>query len=181
MDTNNFTKIYQDYYKRSFAFVKSYVFDDAVTEDIVSDSLVSLWQTMKQAEVEHPLSLLLTILKNNSLNFLKSQERHQMVIENMRSSMQRDLDYRVNCLEACNPSDVFSDEVTSIIERTLQELSSDTRRVFEMSRYERLPVKEIAQELNLTPKAVEYHITKSLKALRIALKDYLPIFYFLFM
>ena len=41
-------------------------------------------------------------------------------------------------------------------------------------------VKEIADETNLTIKGVEYHITKALKALRINLKDYLPLFYFLF-
>ena len=35
--------------------------------------------------------------------------------------------------------------------------------------------KEIAAELNISVKAVEYHITKSLKILRIVLKDYFPI------
>ena len=49
-----------------------------------------------------------------------------------------------------------------------------------MSRYECRSVKEIAEELALSPKSVEYHVTKSLKVLRIALKEYLPIFYFLF-
>ena len=47
-----------------------------------------------------------------------------------------------------------------------------------MSRFENKTVKEIADETNLTIKGVEYHITKALKALRINLKDYLPLFYF---
>ena len=46
-----------------------------------------------------------------------------------------------------------------------------------MSRFENKTVKEIAEETNITAKGVEYHITK---ALRINLKDYLPLFYFLF-
>jgi RNA polymerase sigma-70 factor (ECF subfamily) len=33
--------------------------------------------------------------------------------------------------------------------------------------------------LGITVKGVEYHITKALKPLRISLKDYLPILYFL--
>lgn len=49
-----------------------------------------------------------------------------------------------------------------------------------MSRYENLSVKEIAEELSMSPKSVEYHITRSLKALRIALKEYLPLLYLLF-
>ena len=44
-----------------------------------------------------------------------------------------------------------------------------------MSRYEQMSVKEIAEKQQLTPKSVEYHITKSLKVLCVALKDYLPV------
>lgn len=49
-----------------------------------------------------------------------------------------------------------------------------------MSQYGDKSNKEIAQELGLSTKSIEYHITKSLKALRVALKDYLPLFYFIF-
>ena len=44
-----------------------------------------------------------------------------------------------------------------------------------MSRLEYQPVKKIALALHLSEKAVEYHITKSLKSLRIILRDYLAI------
>lgn len=177
----DFNQLYKDYYKRSFCFVKSYVYDDGVAEDIVSESLVSLWQVTRKEEVHHPLSLLLTILKNNSLNYLKAEERRLEAMNSMSDMLMRDLNYRINGLDACDPQEVFSSEITVIIEKTLASLSEQTRRVFELSRYEMLPVKEIAVRMELTPKAVEYHITKSLKALRVALKDYLPIYYLLFM
>ena len=83
-------------------------------------------------------------------------------------------------LEACDPKEIFSDEVNRIIHKTLKNLPEQTHRIFEMSRFENKTVKEIADETNLTIKGVEYHITKALKALRINLKDYLPLFYFLF-
>ena len=44
-----------------------------------------------------------------------------------------------------------------------------------MSRKEDYADKDISAVLGITEKAVEYHITKALKALRIALKDYLPL------
>lgn len=176
----DFNKIYKDYYKRSFWFVKSYVFEDMAAEDIVSESLISLWQTIRKEEVEHPLSLLLTILKNNSLNYLKTQERQLEMMNSLASVLSRDLNYRINCLAACDPQEIFSSEITTIIEQTLTTLSDQTRQVFEMSRYEHHSVKEIAEILNLSPKAVEYHITKALKVLRLGLKDYLPLFHWLF-
>ncbi|WP_373719840.1 sigma factor-like helix-turn-helix DNA-binding protein, partial [Bacteroides heparinolyticus] len=83
-------------------------------------------------------------------------------------------------LEACNPSDIFSEEVMNIIQNTLQSLPQQTSRIFSLSRFENKTNREIAAELNVSIKDVEYHISKSLKVLRKALKDYLPLFYFFF-
>jgi RNA polymerase sigma-70 factor (ECF subfamily) len=149
-------------------------------EDIVSEALINLWQITRKETVEHPQALLLTMLKNDALNYLKHQEVKMAAMESISLKMTRDLNYRIATLEACDPQEVFSSEVTEIAERTLLSLPEQTRRVFEMSRYDHLSVKEIAGQLALSPKSVEYHITKSIKALRIALKDYLPLFYFLF-
>lgn len=55
-------------------------------------------------------------------------------------------------------------------------LPEQTRRIFEMSRYENLSYKEIALRLNISTKGVEFHITKALKVLRVALRDYLPFY-----
>lgn len=172
-----FSEIYTRYYKSSFLFVKSYVRDDMTAEDIVSDSLINLWRVLQNEHVEHPNALLLTILKNNALNYLKHQCVEYNAIEAISSSAIRDLNYHIQTLEACDPKEIFSSEITAIVEKTLLSLPEQTRRVFKMSRYDNLPVKEIADELSLGRKSVEYHITKSLKALRIALKDYLYIFY----
>lgn len=175
----DFNTIYNDYYKRCYLFAKSYVNDSMTAQDIASESLIALWQTMKKEEVIHPLSLLLTILKNNSLNYLKSQERKTQAIETVSAVMQHDLNYRINSLTACDPQEIFSTEITTIIEQTLSSLSEQTRHIFESSRYEQRSVQEIADECGLSTKAVEYHITKSLKALRLALKDYMPLANFL--
>lgn len=181
MNTISFSDIYTNYYKRSFLFVKSYVRDDMVAEDIVSEALIRFWETTKKETVEHPMSLLLAILKNGALNYLKHQTVKESATESISFKMIRDLNYRITTLQACDPEEIFSSEITQIVDKTLQSLPEQTRRVFEMSRYESLSVKEIAHELSLSTKSVEYHITKSLKLLRIALKEYLPIFYFLFM
>lgn len=180
MGNISFSDIYTSYYKRSFLFVKSYVRDDMVAEDIVSEALINLWETSKKEEVEHPLSLLLVMLKNGALNHLKHLDVRKTASESISSKMDRDLNYRISTLQACDPEEIFSSEITRIVEETLQSLPEQTHRVFEMSRYECRSVKEIAEELSISSKSVEYHITKSLKILRIALKEYLPFFYFLF-
>ena len=44
-----------------------------------------------------------------------------------------------------------------------------------MSRYENKSHKEIAALLEMTTKGEEFHISKSTRTLRLALKDYLPV------
>ncbi|GHT33841.1 RNA polymerase sigma-70 factor [Bacteroidia bacterium] len=175
-----FSEIYTRYYKSSFLFVKSYVHDDMAAEDITSEALINLWQTSKKETVEHPHALLVLILKNEALNYLKHEVVKQVALETIASGMTRDINYRIATLEACDPQELFSAEITEIVKKTLHSLPEQTRHIFEMSRYEHLSVKEIAETLKISPKSVEYHITQSLKALRATLKEYLPLFFFLF-
>lgn len=176
----SFSDIYTLYYKRSFMFVKSYVRYDQVAEDITSESLIQLWETMKTETVEHPLALLITILRNRSLNYLKRQETKLEVMENISSVQIRDINYRIMSLEACDPSAIYTDDINNIINETLNSLPEQTQRIFRMSRYEQMTVKEIAEKMGVSSKTVEYHITKALKELRISLKDYLPVALFFF-
>ena len=177
--TTLFNNIYEQYYAKSFRFANLYVRNDLVAEDIATESLVKLWETMKKEPVEKPLALLLTILKHKSLDYLKKQSSMQEVIEAMAEWQHRELSIRISTLEACNPDDIFSKEIQSILTKTLDELPSQTKKVFMMSRFEQKSGKEIAEILGITVKGVDYHIAKALKALRVALKDYLPLFYFL--
>jgi len=179
-NTIDFQQLYDTWYRRSFAFAKAYVQDGMVAEDLVSESLVKLWKMMSEREIEYPQALLLTLLKNKALDHLRREATRQAVEEELAEAYQRELSIRISTLEACNPEDMFSKEVTEIIQHTLDSLPEQTRHIFEMSRIEGLSVKEIAARQKITPKAVEYHITKSLKALRANLKDYLPLIIFLF-
>ena len=165
--------MYDNWYKKSYLFVKAYVQDDMVTEDIVSEALVKLWKMMSEKEIEKPQHLLFTLLKNKSLDHLRHEKVRQVAEQEIAEMYHRELTLRMSTLEAYNPEEVFSDEIREIIRKTLDSLSVQTKEVFEMSRFDGLSVKEIAEEKNISPKAVEYHITRAIKALRISLKDYL--------
>lgn len=180
-DINQFNTIYSTYYDKTFRFARLYVRNDLVAEDIATESLIKLWETMKKEKVEKPLALLLTILKHKSLDHLRKQVSMQEAFEGIAEWQHRELSIRISTLEACNPDDIFSEEIRSILMKTLNMLPPQTRKVFEMSRFEQKSGKEIAEELSITVKGVDYHIAKALKALRISLKDYLPLFYFFFL
>ncbi|RHR50387.1 RNA polymerase sigma-70 factor [Parabacteroides sp. AF17-28] len=178
-DIHSFNALYTRYYRKAFLFTKSFVHDESVAEDIVSESLIKLWENLKEENTDHADALLLTILKNKSLDHLKHEAIKAEAIHSMSNLNQRELEIRISTLQACDPEEIFSEEVKKIIADTLATLPEQTRRIFVMSRFQNKSNKEIAEELGITVKGVEYHITKALKPLRISLKDYLPILCFL--
>ena len=149
MSGNSFNDIYTSYYKKSFFFAKSYVHNDLAAEDIASEALIKLWEKLKAEPVEEKyiLPLLLTILKNKALDYLKHEEVKRSAFEVMADWQQQELSIRMSALEACNPDEIFSEEVEKIISATLSTLSEQTRRAFILSRFENKSNKEIAEEM----------------------------------
>ena len=175
----DFNAIYTKNYHRSFLFVKSYVQDEMAAEDIVAESLIKFWELTRQSTEEMTEALLLTILKNKSLDYLRTQARHAEALEKWSEAQNRELNLRITSLDACDPQEIFSKEIMDIFHQTLASLPPQTQQIFRLSRVENKSVKEIAELMQLSPKSVEYHITKALKEMRIALKDYLPFLLFL--
>ena len=67
------------------------------------------------------------------------------------------------------------DELTEKIEDAIQALPETYREAFVKNRFEQKTYHEIARELNVSAKTVDYRISQALKQLRVALRDYLPI------
>lgn len=172
---NSFNEIYNSFYRKSFLYVKSYVHDDMAAEDIVSESLIKLWQHLRQERIDPISPFLFTILKNRSLDYLKHQSVTRAVHSQISETLNRELQIRTTTLEMSDPTDVFSTEVMQIIESTLNSLPERTREIFKLSKFRNTPHKEIAEIFNMSVKGVDYHIYQAICELRRALKDYLPI------
>ncbi len=171
----SFNEIYTAFYKKSYLYVKSYVHDDMVAEDIVSDSLIKLWQQLKIETIEPVAPYLFSVLKNRTLDYLKHQSIRRDVHDKIATTLERELAIRTASLESSNPKEIFAKEIHSIIEETLTKLQPRTREIFIMSRFGHKSHKEIAEFYDITSKGVEYHIAQAIRELRVSLKDYLPL------
>ena len=177
--TNSFNDIYTTFYKKSYLFVKSYVHDDMAAEDIVAESLIKLWERMKQEVIDPVHPFLFTILKNRSLDYLKHQVIKKEVIDSFTRKLDRELEIRTFSLEVSDPKEIFSLEIEQIIHSTLNSLPERTREIFLMSRMGSKSHKEIAEFFQISVKGVDYHISQAVSVLRLKLKDYLPLLGFL--
>jgi RNA polymerase sigma-70 factor (ECF subfamily) len=68
---------------------------------------------------------------------------------------------------------VVFDELNEAVEEAVNLLPEKSRTVFKLSRMEGRTNAEIAKVLHLSEKSIEYHLTKSLRQLRVHLKDYM--------
>lgn len=176
----SFNEIYTNYYRRSFQFVKSYLHDSQIAEDIVSESLISLWEQMKIVKIENLQFYLFRILKNKILDHLKHEAIERKAKQKITEKLQQELNLRISLLESCDPKELLSEEIMQIYLRTLNTLPEKTRMIFNMSRVSGKSNKEIARFYGITVKGVDYHISIAIKEFKIALRDYLPLFLFVF-
>lgn len=167
---------YSRYYRRCILFAKSYVFDSHTAESLAADAMSVYWERKAAGEeIEMVLPFLFSVIRNKALQYLRHESVRLRAEGEMSSTIQCELQFRIDSLESCDPHTLFAGDVQKILDSTLKALGDKTDRIFCLSRFQGMSNKEIAEKLGITEKAVEYHITKALKALRVSLKDYLPL------
>lgn len=180
-DIHFFNQLFTNNKVRFIRFANTYVGDSVVAEDIAFESLMYYWENRVDLAPDSNIpAYILTVIKHKCLNYLhrmRTREDAEIYLKNCEAW---ELNLRIATLEACNPEKIFSDELQKLVDKTLLILPRQTRDIFIRSRYKNQSHKEIAEELGISTKTVEFHITKALKVLRVSLKDYLPLFFFFF-
>lgn len=167
---------YDRYWWRCVLFAKSYTCDQSQAESMAAEAMSILWQRRAAGEqIDMTLPFLFSVIRNKALHFLRHESVRVRAHGEMSENAVRELQFRIDTLEACDPHSLYAGDVQKILRETLDSLGKKTGRVFALSRFEGKTNREISEGLGITEKAVEYHMTKALKALRIALKDYLPV------
>ncbi|GKG72000.1 RNA polymerase sigma-70 factor [Parabacteroides sp. AM58-2XD] len=175
-ESSLFSTLFGQFKEPFILFANSYVRDMAAAEDIYMEAIIQYWEKRKELPADTNIpGYILTTVKNKSLNHLRHQVIRTDVEDQLYDHRQRELNFRISSLESCDPSDLFTVEVKEIIRKTLNELPEQTRAIFFKSRYESKTNREIAAELEVSIKTVEFHISKALKLFRSRLKDYLPV------
>ena len=176
-----FDEYYRRYYWKIVAFARSYINDDMVAQDIAADSMIKLWMQLKDKPDTDVHHWLFVIVKNLCLDYLKHQKIRQKSLAEVSRWKIQDLDFKISSLDKYGLDSVTSREIRGIVNKVLDEQNPKTKSIFITSRIYGKKNREIAQAMGLSEKNIEYHIAKVLKALKVALKDYLVILILLFM
>lgn len=173
--TDYFASLFEQYKEPFILFANSYLRDRVVAEDIFIEAMMQYWEKRQELPSDTNVpAYILTTIKNKALNHLRHLDIKLEAETEMFNHQTRELNFRIFSLESCDPIDLFSSEMQSIIRKTMNELDEKTKQIFYKSRYENKTNREIAEELGISIKTVEFHISKALKLFRARLKDYLP-------
>lgn len=167
-----FEEIYIDYFGVLFHLCIHYLDHEKVAEEIVQDTFMKLWEIRETLNEQVNIrSYLYTITKNNCLNYLRNQKISMKHIEKMKYM---EMQFNYEALEKLGNYVQF-EELRSKIEEAIAQLPAELVETFQLSRFEELSYKKIAEKQNISIKTVEARISKALRILRIELKDFLPI------
>ena len=166
-----FERLFKSHFKYLCHFANQYVQDLDIAQDICQKVFIALWERRFSIDPNQSIkSYLFTAVKNRCLNYLRDQKKYRSKV--------LDIDCGDINLEAESAPDHFGmNELRKRIEVALATLPEKCRLVFEMSRFQGLKYKEIAEELGIAQKTVEAHMSKAMKALRSQLKDYVLIIF----
>lgn len=160
--------LFKSHFQYLCHFAQQYVADADTARDICQKVFINLWE--KRAEIDSSKSLksyLFTSVKNRCLNHIRDQKKFRSKV----------LDLDCADFSVVADTDHFAvEELQDKIEKALGALPEKCRLVFEMSRFQSMKYKEIAEELAISQKTVEAHISKAMKHLREHLEEYLFIF-----
>lgn len=170
-----FEKVYRMYFQRVVNFINTYLNDTSLSKSIAQDTFLKLWEQRKFLRTNTSLlSYLLVIARNSCLDYLK----HKQIIlkyENAVQQKYKENELNYHALRRLEIDFMTYREIEQIIQQTIEKLPPQCREVFCLSRFEDFSNQEIAEKLEISVKTVEAHITRALKILREALKDYITI------
>lgn len=112
----SFDSLYQQYKRKFVSIALSYVRDQNIAEDIVTDSFIAYWERRETLELEgSPQAFILGIVKNKCLMVLRNQKTFERVCQDVYRFSLWEIKHNTAVLEDCDlTKQLFSSEVADI-------------------------------------------------------------------
>lgn len=155
-------------YLRYFSLVEGFAFamlkDKLAAQDVCQTVFMKLWEKRDDMrEIESVSSYLFTMTRNEIFK-----------IFNVRKSRGRSEELSTDLLKGLAVADVesviSSRDLLCLVAMTVESMPEQRRKVFNLSRIKGYTYPEIAAELGISVKTVEYHISRALTELKHILK-----------
>lgn len=161
--------LFDRYYPALCSVAYSYVKDHFVSEALVDDVIFNIWQKRSSLNVTSSMKYyLLVSVRNKCREYLRSAAVSRREPISSYDECEAGDDFSGSAEE-----ELIGKELHQLLKSAIEDLPDETRRVFELSRYEGYSYDEISRELGISVNTVKYHIKRALSILRSKFSEYL--------
>lgn len=173
-DQKSLELLFSIYFPRLNDFARNVVKDDAISQDIVQDVFLKVWDKRYDIEIINIEAYLFRMVRNRCIDYIKRLKIvNNHLLEIQISSKYEEL-YRRDFI-GNEPYVLIEKELRLKIEETIQGLPDRCREVFILSRMNGLKNKEIAERLNINIKNVERHLSRAIESFSLNLFEEFPV------
>lgn len=172
-DEATFEQVFKTHFKSLYAYAFTILKDEAEAEEMVQQVFFKLWERTETLSITGSVTAYLyRAVHNESLNYIK----HRKVRSNHRLHVVHTMKDQADHAS----KKIAEKELETKLQAALNELPEQCRTIFQLSRFEDMKYREIADKLAISVKTVENQMGKALKLLRIKLVEFLSILILLF-
>ena len=151
--------LYNFYYPRLYNFSKTFLKLNDGIDDILQEVFIKIWQNRKNIKTTSTFNaFIFTITRNLLLNELRNRLNNQKIREKI-GKLAIPIEY--SFIEQSEYHDLKEK-----VDRAIGDLPIRQKEIFMLSRIQGYSHKEIAEQLHITSKAVEFHIAKATVLIR---------------
>lgn len=157
-DRKCFDEIFEAYYDKCYTYAMSLVKNEAATEDVIQNVFLKIWLGRRGLDPTKDFdNYIITAVRNESVSYLRLKYNNCKA----KGEIPEIEDSHEDII-----AKVMYSETDTRLKELLEKMPAQRRTVFEKSRYENKSAKEIAKEMNLSPRTVERHIALAKADLR---------------
>lgn len=164
----SFTEIYNRYWQKLYLLAHRHLKSAVEAEEVVQDVFLAIWQKKEQLSI-HSLPLYLAAMTRYSVyrNLARQHKYKETEINSLKKEP----------ATAGDEKAIDDKLLLEVIEKLSNHLPEKCRLVFIHNKLLDQPISQVAEELGITTKTAEAHLTKALKNIRTNLGDALSILF----
>ena len=160
--------------QRVFDYINMMVKDRDLADDIFQETLIRVFRFVKDGRYTENgkfISWVLRIAHNQVIDYFRKQV-NELQFEDF-------MEYCENQATDVSPEDILLyDEFLQQLQQSKKVLSQREHEIYELSREKHIPIKQIAEQLDLSEQTVKNYLTSALKILRSEMMKYNILFIF---
>lgn len=162
---NAINELYGQYSSRLYRFAIGYLKSEEDARDVIQEVFIRLWSNREKLKEETNLeAFLFAVAKNTVISVFRKKISEKEYLEQLRfrvvknsSDTEKQVDYAL---------------LNEKVQQLIHSLPEQRRRIYLLSKEKDYSNKSIAEELHISLKTVEDHLTKARKYLKEHLKGY---------